>query len=145
MKVTNFLSVTVKTHPFYFYCQLRQLATAWGFLLVRGATLDTCHHPVVSCNIPHCWIKRWPIPVRSEAKTSSPHIYKKKKNQEMTLWMQRGVAITKKSSVFPLTSATQWIQYCNLSKFEWSQQHITPTLSKNLSQSVRSINKHPQF
>lgn len=41
-------SMTVKRSDMFYYCSFKQVANSWSFLLVRGATSDTCHYPVAS-------------------------------------------------------------------------------------------------
>lgn len=48
---------------FLFYCQLSQLVTARGFLLVRGATLNVHRCLVASSHAMQCWTKLLPKPV----------------------------------------------------------------------------------
>lgn len=51
------------------FCRLSQWTTKGFLLVVRWATLDVCHSPVLSWNMLRCLTNLLPKPVRSRAKT----------------------------------------------------------------------------
>lgn len=71
--LANFVFITFKQTNWNFHCQFSQVATAEGFLSVRGATLTTCHRPVASDDALQCsWTKPLPNRVRNEMKRCYP-------------------------------------------------------------------------
>lgn len=53
-------SCHIQKRPISLHYPWSQLVTAHGFLLVHGAALDMCHHPVVSCDGPRRLTKLQP-------------------------------------------------------------------------------------
>lgn len=60
---------------FFSHCQVRQLATVWGVILVRGPTLDACYRSAVRCCASHCLTNLLLEPVRSREKPPEPILF----------------------------------------------------------------------